>query len=131
MQMITNIAALVFNIGLNLLLIPRYGIVGAAVSWALAIAGFNIIRVLLVNHILGMIPWSRGLGKGLVAGAISFGLAMLLREHVHGLVQVALVSILILAVYALIVRVMGLDADDRLILRTLWSRLRGRKPALS
>src|SRR5262249_23152992 len=40
-SMINWLIAMVVNVGLNLLLIPRYGITGAAIAWAAAIAVFN------------------------------------------------------------------------------------------
>ena len=41
LNLANNAAAVVGNVALNLVLIPRFGIVGAAVSWAVAIVGVN------------------------------------------------------------------------------------------
>lgn len=51
--------ALVVNVGLNLLLIPRIGIVGAAISWAIAILIRNALPLTMINRMLGMSPFGR------------------------------------------------------------------------
>lgn len=46
---------------------PRYGILGAAVSWSASIIIFNLVRVFQVHKILGMLPFDFALVKGLAA----------------------------------------------------------------
>ncbi|MCU0264565.1 MAG: oligosaccharide flippase family protein [Actinomycetia bacterium] len=53
-------AALAVNIGLNLVLIPRLGIAGAAYSWALAIVLRNLLPLLEVRYLLRMSPLGSG-----------------------------------------------------------------------
>ena len=52
--------ALALNIGLNLFLIPRYGIAGAAVAWAVSIIVDNLLALIEVWLFLGMRPFGRG-----------------------------------------------------------------------
>ena len=59
--------SLALNVGLNLALIPRFGITGAAVAWAVSILWQNLAPVIQVRRALGIQPFgSRWL---LVAGA--------------------------------------------------------------
>jgi O-antigen/teichoic acid export membrane protein len=53
-------AALAVNIGLNLVLIPRLGIAGAAYSWALAIVLRNLLPLVEVRYLLRMSPLGSG-----------------------------------------------------------------------
>lgn len=59
--------ALTLNVGLNLVLIPRLGIAGAAYSWAAAIVVRNLLPLLEVRYLLDMSP----LGKGTVWVGVS------------------------------------------------------------
>ena len=49
--------ALVINLGMNFVLIPTYGIMGAAISWAVAILVRNALPLAMINRMLGMSPF--------------------------------------------------------------------------
>jgi peptidoglycan biosynthesis protein MviN/MurJ (putative lipid II flippase) len=51
--------ALAVNVALNLVLIPLYGIRGAAISWSVAIVLRNLLPLIQVNRLLGMSPFTR------------------------------------------------------------------------
>jgi O-antigen/teichoic acid export membrane protein len=69
------LAALVVNIGLNLLLLPRLGLVGAALAWAAAIVVENLAAVVEVWWTLGIKPVGSGYWLVATASAACFGLA--------------------------------------------------------
>jgi O-antigen/teichoic acid export membrane protein len=75
-----NVTALVFNVALNLLLIPRYGIVVAAVvsvaSELLILAG----SYPLMRRHFSFFPWPRTLPAALVCAALMGGVLWLLRD---------------------------------------------------
>ena len=50
-------AQVVINVGMNFLLIPTYGIMGAAISWAVAILVRNVLPLAMINRMLGMSPF--------------------------------------------------------------------------
>lgn len=52
--------ALVVNVALNVVLVPRYGIEGAAVAWGASMVVHNGLPLLQVRHFLGLTPFSRG-----------------------------------------------------------------------
>jgi hypothetical protein len=58
--LLDKVAVLVVNVGLNLLLIPRFGILGAAMAWAVSIVVDNVLAVLQVHR--GLRVSSRGPG---------------------------------------------------------------------
>jgi len=66
-------AALIANVGLNLLLVPRIGILGAAIAWSASIAIDNITAMIQVRWVMGLAPF--GSGYWLAAGTtlICFG----------------------------------------------------------
>lgn len=60
------LVALGTNLGLNFLLIPYWGIEGAAIAWATAIVLANLLPLYQIHRGLGLSPFSRA--SGLVAG---------------------------------------------------------------
>jgi O-antigen/teichoic acid export membrane protein len=63
-------AALAIMIVLDLLLIPRFGAVGAAVGLAVALLVNNIVPLIQVGRAVGLHPFGRGT---VTAGALAFG----------------------------------------------------------
>lgn len=60
------VVTLVVNVALDLVLIPRMGILGAAIGWACAIALRNLLALAQIHRLLGMWAFSRR--TALVAG---------------------------------------------------------------
>lgn len=58
-NMATTVAALAIDAGLDIVLIPRIGIVGAAIGWCGAILAANLVPGLLVMRLVGIHPFSR------------------------------------------------------------------------
>lgn len=72
--------ALALNVVLNLILIPRFGIVGASVAWSASILFNNLAPLAQVWHFLRMHPFGRGFIRiTLAAGACYGGLAFVIR----------------------------------------------------
>lgn len=89
-SLFNTVTALVVNVGLDLLLIPRWGLTGAAIAWAAAILANNVLPLGQVWAIMGFHPFTRRtvavvigattaiLGPGLVAlGLLGTGTASL------------------------------------------------------
>ena len=57
--LINNISMAIINIILNAILIPKIGILGAAISTGMSIAIINIIKVFEVKFLLGIIPYNK------------------------------------------------------------------------
>ena len=77
-------AALIVNIGLNFLLVPRMGIVGAAIAWAASIVVDNITAVIEVRIVLGLAPFGAGYGLVMAATVGCFGLSAVAARVVLG-----------------------------------------------
>jgi O-antigen/teichoic acid export membrane protein len=118
-NMLANLAALVLNVVLNLVLIPPFGIVGAATAWAVSLVLVNAVRVWYVRRILGTLPFDTGTRRGLVAAA---GALAVVLAPAHDVLRLAAG----VAVYVGLVLALGLTADDR---ATLTGVLRTRPDA--
>lgn len=73
-SLINAVAALLVNIGLNVVLIPRIGLFGAAVGWAVAILVNNLVPLVQVKRSLGLHPFGRGVCISVVMTLLLFGL---------------------------------------------------------
>lgn len=79
-NLVNTAVALALNVSLNIVLIPRYGMEGAAVAWAVSILVDNLLALTEVRVFLGMRPF--GSGYLPVAGSATLcvgGVALLAR----------------------------------------------------
>ena len=76
--------ALSVNVGLDLVLIPRLGITGAAIGWMVAILVNNLLPLAQVHRLLGMHPFGRGVRLVVPIAVSCFGLLPLLVRALLG-----------------------------------------------
>ncbi|HEX8132053.1 MAG TPA: polysaccharide biosynthesis C-terminal domain-containing protein, partial [Actinomycetes bacterium] len=124
LNLLNNLAGLVLNVVLNVVLIPRYGIVGAAAAWAISLAVINGSRMLQVWLSMRMVPFEAAAGKGLVAAVAAFAAAVAVRQTLGRPTQLLVGAAVIATVYLLALRLQGLSAEDRLVLGALLRRRR-------
>ena len=87
-----GLLAMVTNVGVDLLLIPKYGITGAAIGWAAAMTVSNLLPLAQLAATFRLHPFGRGV---LIAGAISlvsFGIVPLVIRTALGGGAAALVA---------------------------------------
>lgn len=124
--MVTDVAGLVVNVALNLWLIPRYGITGAAIAWAVEILLISTASFVQVLWIMRMAPFGAGLAKGAAAASAAFVAALLARSLSSGAASLASGGLVVAVVYVGGLWLLGLGAEDRLVLATVWGRVRAR-----
>jgi len=71
--LINTVAALVVMIGADLVLIPRWGILGAAVGWAAAIVVKNVLTLIQTIVSLQLHPFGPGTRRALLLASVCFG----------------------------------------------------------
>lgn len=108
------------NLGLNLFLIPRYGIEGAALAAALSMALINLLRVVEVRVCLGVHPFHRPLCKPLAAAVPAFVAGLLLMRLGA---PWSFLSALSLPLYFGLLRAFGMEAGDRELLEKLHNKV--------
>lgn len=75
LELANNALTNVGNIALNLFLIPRYGLVGAAVATSTSIGLFNVLRFVQVNRLVGLRPALSDVVRTCLAGGLAMALA--------------------------------------------------------
>jgi O-antigen/teichoic acid export membrane protein len=90
------------NVILNLVLIPRFGIAGAAVAWAVSICVDNLATAVEVRVLLGIRPFGRWYGGVALAAVVCYGVWGAVARLLLGTSLLALVLYLAVAtgVYA-------------------------------
>jgi O-antigen/teichoic acid export membrane protein len=77
-NLLNTVAAVVLNIILNVLLIPRLGITGAAIAWSVSILANNLAPLIQVRMFLGLHPVGRETITACATGLLAFGLIPLI-----------------------------------------------------
>ena len=105
-NLFNTVAALAINIGVDVLLLPHIGVIGAAVGWGVAILATNLLPLAQIHHLLGLHPFGR---RVFTAAAITVtllragpGVIRLLLGG--GLVSLVVAAFLGLAVYVVLLR---------------------------
>ncbi len=122
LTMANNLLALVLNISLNLVLIPRHGIRGAAVAWALSIALINIAKLAQVWLTLRMHAFDIGFAKGCLAAAVASVPGIAVQTTMRGFPGLLVGAVAITVTYVVVLLALGLREEDRVVLRRLGQR---------
>ena len=80
------------NVGLDIVLIPKYGILGAAIGWAVAITVANLMPLAQLAKVLRLHPFGRGTIIACAISVVNFGLVPLALRAVLGPGPAALVA---------------------------------------
>ncbi len=98
----SNIVAMALNVVLNLLLIPAYGIIGAAIATSSTLVAANALRVIWVYRIFNVHPFSAGSLKLLAVGAFFLLVSFVDRLYLPNEYNMVLAFISILTIFPLI-----------------------------
>ena len=101
-SLVNGLTAMIVNISVDLALIPRYGIIGAAIGWAAAIGVTNLVPLAQVAVVARLQPFGRGTltACGIAAvcfGAVPLGFRTLVNGHGPGAVAAVAVGGLLYA----------------------------------
>lgn len=110
--------ALIAVSGLGFLLIPNFGVVGAAISYSLSIALVNLLRSYEVYKIFGFHSFSIRMAKALYAAALS-GLFLIFIKFIIGNQSYsgfAVSMIIALIIYLLSFLIIGLTKEDFVVI---------------
>jgi O-antigen/teichoic acid export membrane protein len=126
--LLNNLLSAAANILLCLLLIPRFGLVGAALSAACAFVLIQLLQLAEVGVLARVHPFSGGLIKVAIAGGFTLALAIFLSGTTGGPVVVRLVvgTVAMVVTYGFLLVLLRLPREEREIAARLWARLRRR-----
>lgn len=122
------LVAFALHVALNLFLIPRHGIVGAAWATTISTGLGSVVTCLEVNLLLRIFPYRLDFLKPLLAGLVSVAAVLLLGRYAlpsRSLVASIALAALFAPAYLGILLLLGLDQEDRIVLGRLRDKLLG------
>jgi O-antigen/teichoic acid export membrane protein len=131
LSFMNTVILLVVSIGLDLLLIPKYGLQGAAWAGAIAVILVNLLRLSEVWLTLKIHPFKWGFTKPLAAGVLSLTFIKFLQAQVFssGLLADLLCLALLVIVYFAIIYLLKLDTEDILVINAIRRKILSFKKA--
>ncbi len=123
-----TIGAFLLNFGLNIFLIPRYGIIGAAIATLISLTAVGFARTIQVGVILKMNFFDRKVIKPIVAGIMVYTGLLLIKDLImpfHTLITLLSAGIFSVGSYGLIIWILKIEDEDLDFLKGL-SVLKGR-----
>jgi O-antigen/teichoic acid export membrane protein len=125
LKLINSVTWFISIVGLNVLLIPRWGVMGTAVATFVSISIVNILRALEVWFLYHIHPYNLTFAKPLVAALSTFGLMTLLNRWfspgmnpIYVIIHIALLFVL----YGGILFLMGFSPEERVIITRMYKR---------
>lgn len=127
LKVVNSTVWMVVSIGANVVMIPPWGVIGAALAILVSTTMINVLRVVELWILMRILPWDRHIWKTLAAtagtaAAGTFAVAALPAEL--GLVALVALAVGIGLVFVGIMTVLGFEPDDRMVIDELTSRVR-------
>ena len=125
LKLFNSVINTVLILTLNILLIPRWGLVGAATAALIASLTINVLRVSEVFFLFRILPYDVSFVKPIAAGLLALAAAWTTRQLLHtesNLILAAFNAALLVSIYAGIVLALGLSQEDREVMARLRKR---------
>lgn len=127
-ESLNDIGVLILDVVLNLILIPKFGIFGAAVSTAVCLAVLNILRVMEVYLFFKIHPFNikilKGIFSALLTLIIVFPLKNIFFSEFHYLINLFLTSSVILILFSSFLIIFKFEEEDKFIFKKVKERIK-------
>ena len=131
MKLFNSFAWMAVSVGANVLLIPKWGIIGAAIAILVATSFINLIRVIELWVLFRILPWDRRIWKPITAAAVTAAISAFVLTYLPDELGMALLAVVLIGMAVIFygtMFVLGLEPDDQLLLDRLRRRAgRGRR----
>lgn len=117
---------LLINFFLNLFLIPKWGIMGAAIATGFTIILFNVVALIEIFLTLKVHPYEKGYLKVAVSGLVAILIGTAVKVVYPGSVLVSFILAVLLATmaYGFVIHSLGLQESDREILISIMKKIK-------
>ena len=126
LKLANTVLWIVLLLGSGALLIPRWGLVGAATSSLVATGTINVVRLLVVWIVERLTPYRDGFWKTVVAAIAALGLGLVMRELLPldgSIVKAVAQGLAVVVVYVGVMLLLGIAPEDRLVYQRVMRRL--------
>jgi len=124
-NLFTNIFVCVANIILNAIMIPRFGIIGAAIATAISIAMVNILRLIIIYRKEKLFPYNKKYVPMLLSFIPSIVIAYIIRYYVntYWIIEIFLIGIPFISIYGFLYWKYALTETEITFIKDLRKRL--------
>lgn len=123
LEFLNNVVLCGVNIFLNIILIPRYGILGAAIAMGISIALVNLARLLEVYYLHRIHPYKFSYWKPITAGVTAIFSFIILRQFIRFTGWAWLMGAILLVIfYVMVFLLLGLNQEEKVILKAVRQR---------
>lgn len=122
-NLLNMLLTLATALGLDFMLIPQYGAMGAAIAGAISIMLVNTLRLIEVYVLLRLQPYTLNYLKPLLAGIMSSLIVFWIDLSVMAVWRMILLSPILVALYALFLYILRFEATDVMLMRTILLRI--------
>ncbi len=113
----------VLNIFGNLIFIPMFGIIGAAMATAFSLAFYNILKLIFIYKKFSMQPFSPTLPWIFLLGIIAWGIAVLIPTTNHVVLNIIIKAVVVTTIFAAGVLKYQLSPEVTILADKLWKNL--------
>lgn len=125
LDMLNNIGLLIVTVVTGVLIIPRYGLVGSAITQGFAIVFINILKFSQIYFFYGLLPFSRSLAK-YVSVILAVGLIVYYASNAivfsGNLLPLLFIGVSVFFGYLSTILIIGLDPEDRMVIQNIVER---------
>lgn len=121
-----TVSAAIINISLNYVLIPKYGIIGAAFATGISVVLLNLVRTAEVFYLMRIQPFRQDFWKPLSAGIISIAITFLLYDYIafsKNYITFILLICIFTFLYLFLIYLFKFSEEDLYIKRALSNKL--------
>lgn len=114
------------NVVLNYVLIPIYGVNGAAVATGTSLAAMNVLHLAVVYRIAGLQPFRRTYLKPLTASILAVAIVYAVTRYIVGVSLIALVGMFVVFIvlyFFLLLAMKSFERDDLMVMRAIDKKL--------
>jgi O-antigen/teichoic acid export membrane protein len=124
-ELVNSVGLVFLNVLLNLLLIPEYGVMGAAISSGVSVALVNIIRLLEIHFIYKMVPFSQKTANILLPAFASIIIILLFHQdrNVYFVIKFFTNMFLIIAIFISSLYITKIADEDKYLIKTIKSKM--------
>ncbi len=124
LEMINGVLIASLNILLNIILVPKLGIIGSAIAGMIAISGVNILKMVEVYLTLGMIPYNTKYIKPIISGSLLLLLAGITHKFVSNIPITLCMLPLLFAVMIGLLIALRLYEEDKEIMGVIMRKMK-------
>jgi O-antigen/teichoic acid export membrane protein len=126
LELANSIGLVLLSVALNIILIPRYGALGAAISSAISFALINLARLSEIYFMFKMIPFSQKMIKILAPVFISVLVLSIRQEDFSAIARILSNMVAVMIIFALSFYMMKMTDEDKYLISALKKKMLGK-----